>query len=94
MKYEKFIKEINDRSKMKQINFYIKNYPHYKDCSIVKWKIDGMITCILTKDLSEDVSFYGEFEENCKLFNFGSKGKYTLKDIWNSIVITKIVYFE
>ncbi len=103
MTYEEFIKGINNRTRIKQINFYIKNYHHYKNCSIgryidnvktVQKKINGRITCILTEDHSEDVSFYGDFSENYKLFDLGSKGKYTLKDIWNNIVITKIEFFK
>ena len=101
MTYEEFIKEINDEKKIKQIDFYVDGYAHYKNCSIGRYtdkmlgkEFDCRITCILTKDQSEKVSFYEKFKENYKLFDFGRKGKFTLKDIWDKVIITNIVYFE
>ena len=32
--------------------------------------------------------------EDYKLFHFGSKGRFTLKEVWDKVVITKIEYFE
>ena len=40
------------------------------------------------------VKLFDTFKEDYKLFNFGRKGKFTLKDIWDKVVITNIVYFE
>ena len=101
MSYEEFIKNINDEKKIKQIDFYIDGYSHYKNCSIGRYKekifgneFNFRITCILTKDHSEDVSFFEKIKEDYKLFDFGKKGKFTLKDIWDKVVITNIVYFE
>ena len=105
LKYEDFIKGINrDTGNIKQINFYIEGYPHYHDCSIGRYikkvrvherivTLTGRITCILTKDHSEDVSFYRAFKEDRKIFDFGRKGRYTLKDVWDKVVITNISYF-
>ncbi|MBR2340070.1 MAG: hypothetical protein IKA74_04480 [Clostridia bacterium] len=100
MNYDEFIKGINDEQKIKQIDFYIDGYAHYKNCSIGRYKekifgneFNFRITCILTKDHSEYVSFYETFKEDYKLFNFGKKGKFTLKDVWDKVVITKIEYF-
>ena len=101
MSYEDFIKNINDENGIKQIDFYVDGYAHYKDCSIGRYKekifgneFNFRITCILTQDHSEDVSFFDTFKEAYKLFNFGRKGKFTLKNIWDKVVITNIVYFE
>jgi len=99
MRYEEFIKGINDEKKIKQIDFYIDGYAHYKNCSIGRYtdiffgkEFDDRITCILTKDHSEKVSFFEKFKEDYKLFDFGRKGKLTLKDVWDKVVITKIEY--
>ncbi len=34
MTYDEFINGINDSNKIKQINFYINGYNHYRNCSI------------------------------------------------------------
>ncbi len=105
MTYDEFIKGINDPNEIKQIDFYVEGYTHFNKCSIgryidkvrvrgIKKTVAWRITCILTKDHTEDVSFFKTFEEDYKLFNFGSKGKYTLKDVWDKIVITNIEYFK
>ncbi len=102
MTYEEFIIGINDSKKIKQIDFYIEGYRHYNNCSIGRYieKVKGIskvvdyrITCILTNDHSEDVSFFKVFKEDYKLFSFGSKGRFTLKDVWNKVVITNVEYF-
>lgn len=63
MTYEEFIDGINNKE-IKQVDFYINRYAHYNKCSIGRYieKISGVskivdyrITCILTKDHSEDV---------------------------------------
>ena len=66
MTYDEFIEGINNPDKIKQIDFYIEGYNHYRNCSIGRYKekigypvnkiVDFRITCILTKDHSEDVS--------------------------------------
>lgn len=102
MDYTEFIEQINDRNGIKQIEFYIRDYPHYHSCSIGRYidticrgkTLNGRITCILTKD-SEIISFYDKFDEDCKIFNFkGKGGKKTLKDVWDRIVITGIIYWD
>ena len=104
-KYKDFIKGINNRNGIKQIDFYVDGYPHYNSCSIgryidkMKYKdrvavVDFRIQCILTKDHKEDVAFLDTFREDYKLFNFQKKGKFTLKDIWDRIVVTKVTYFQ
>lgn len=102
MTYDEFIEGINDPDKIKQIDFYIEGYNHYRKCSIGRYieKIRGInkivdfrITCVSTQDHSEDVSFAFKLKEDYKLFNFGSKGKFSLKEVWNKVVITNIEYF-
>ena len=105
LEYKDFIEGINNPKGIKQIDFYVDGYPHYHSCSIgryiekIKFKgktavVDYRITCILTKDHSEDVHFFSTFKEDFKLFNFGKKGRFALKDIWEKIVITNIERFE
>ncbi|MCM1043147.1 MAG: hypothetical protein NC350_02925 [Corallococcus sp.] len=99
MEYKEFIDGINNRNGIKQIDFYVKDYPHYRSCSIGRYidvlggvEFDGRITCTLTKD-SERISFWDKFDENCKIFDFkGKGGKKTLKECWSKIVITDIIY--
>lgn len=103
MTYEEFIEGINDPKKIKQVNFYIEGYNHYRNCSIGRYiekigypvnkTVDYRITCILTKDHSEDVNFLFRFHENYKLFHFGSKGRFTLKEVWDKVVITNVEFF-
>ena len=104
MTYDEFLEGINNSDKIKQIDFYIKRYNYYRNCSIGRYKekkgytvnkiVDFRITCILPKDHSEDVSFQFKFKEDYKLFRFGSKGRFTLKEVWDKVVVTKIEYFE
>lgn len=98
MYYKEFIDGINDK-RIKQIDFYIDGYNHYKNCSVGRYgdvfndnQFDFRIMCILTKDRSECVSFIDEFNENYKLFDFGRKGKFTLKEVWDKVVVTNIQY--
>ena len=102
--YEDFIKGINNRSGIKQIDFYIEGYSHYHSCSIGRYidkvkvysdirVLNGRITCILANDHSEDVYFYGTFDEKRKLFNLGKQGTFTLKQVWDRVVITNVTYF-
>ena len=37
MTYEEFIEGINDPKKIKQVNFYIEGYNHYRNCSIGRY---------------------------------------------------------
>ena len=104
MTYDEFIEGINNPNKIKQVNFYIEGYNHYRNCSIGRYRekigypvnktVDYRITCILTKDHSDDVSFPFKFKEDYKIFDFASKGKFTLKEVWDKVVITKVEYFE
>ena len=95
--YEEIIEEINNGI-IKQINFCVDNYAHYKNCMILRTEDkfpNGrsifLIDVILTKD-SEKYSFLESFEENTKLFHMGRKGRFTLKQLWPHITIKEIVY--
>jgi hypothetical protein len=44
----------------------------------------------LSDQKAEKVSFLNEFKEDYKLFNFGKKGKYTLKQVWEYIDIIEL----
>ncbi len=100
MTYKDFIDGINC-GWIKQIDFYLEGYGHYRNCSIGRYRekiygrdVDYRITCVLTKNHHEDVSFFDKFDEKYKLFNIKSKGKFTLKEVWSRIVITKVEYFS
>ena len=98
MEYDRFITSINS-GVIKKVVFAISDYSHYNNCSIVS-KIESpnvnfsfrSITVKLTNDDTETVSFYEKFNEMSKLFNFGRKGKFTLKQVWNRIIIKSIEY--
>lgn len=91
--YKDIIKKLNDAEILK-LHFYIEDYPHYSNCKIY-W-IYEPVTCLqveLTNDNYEQIRFW-KFKEDFKLFNFGKKGKFTLKQIWNKVHITKIEYAQ
>lgn len=91
--YNEIIAGLNSSSIIR-ICFFIKDYSHYSDCKI--YHIYEPVSCLqveLTKDSSEHIRFW-KFEEDFKLFNFGRKGKFTLKQIWDKVQITEIVYSE
>ncbi len=98
MEYDDFIKSINSGN-ITQFSFSIDGYNHYRDCRISRIKdkifngkiIEG-IKVILTKDESEKVSFLWKFNESFKLFRLGKEGTFTLKQIWNRVIIKSIEY--
>lgn len=100
MTYNEFINELNIGN-IKQIKFFVKNYNHCKDCSIKKYSdiiifrgkqiAVPTIECKLTSDNSEIHNFIDKFDEGRKLFKI--KGiTYTLKQLWDKIEITDIIY--
>ena len=95
--YENVIDSLN-RGEIKQICFSVNNYAHYKNCMIARvediignGKTVTRIEVVLTRDSSEKVSFSETFEECYKLFDLGRKGRFTLKQLWPKITISKIV---
>lgn len=98
MLYRNFIDQINTY-KIKEVHFSINGFSHYKECKIFhhvdiirNGKEISLIVCQLTTDEYEKVSFLGEFDETYKLFDFGRKGKFTLKQIWDNVIINEIEY--
>lgn len=99
MLYETFINKLNSH-KIFGVNFNIKGFAHYNQCRIFH-QVDIMnnkeivlIVCQLTEDDYEKVSFLNKFDEKYKLFDFGRKGRFTLKQVWNKVCITEVVYAE
>ena len=96
MEYCEFIEKINS-GEIKKMHFSVLNYPHYRNC-VIEYEIDRpkenvkieIITVTLTADKSEQASFYKTFKEDCKLFDFKRKGKFTLKQIWKHITINSV----
>ena len=48
----------------------------------------------LTNDNSEISIYYQKFHGDEKLFKIKGKGVFSLKQIWNKVIITKINYFK
>ena len=103
MEYKLFIEHLNGY-KIKEVDFSVTNYGHYKNCKIIVSQVadirpskNGQLTYLfsfyLTLDNSEFCSFYVKFNEDEKIFYIKGKGKQTLKDLWKNIEITNIVYF-
>ena len=95
--YNEIIKNINNHL-VSEIDFKVKNYSHYNFCKIIVKKdllpnknIIFLIDVFLTKDESEHICFFNEFNEVYKLFRMGRKGNFTLKQIWKDIEILKII---
>ena len=98
--YEEIINNLNE-GKIESIIFSIKEYAHYKK-SIIKRCVDCVyndkhivrIEVKLVEDDSETVSFYKYFKEDYKLFKFGRKGTFTLKQVWNNVQVIQINYYD
>ena len=95
--YRQLIEDLNN-STIIEVFFEVIGYSHYKHCRILR-KYDtlrngntiSLIRIELTNDNSELVSFMDEFNESYKLFRMGSKGAFTLQEIWPRIKIKKII---
>lgn len=100
MLYEMFLEKFNSYE-IKSVKFKVEGYAHYNNCCLFH-QIDTInlnkkihiIVCKLTNDEYEKVSFLNKFNEEFKLFDFGRKGKFTLKQIWDKVCITEIKYSE
>ena len=55
---------------------------------------NGMPIIKLTNDSSEIVDFSKKFNEKFKLFDFGRNRRFTLKLVWDKIVISNIEFAE
>ncbi len=89
--YKDIIQKLNAFEIIK-LCFYVDGYAHYRNCTFKK--VEEPILCIqieLTNDNFEKIRFR-KFIEDFKLFNFGRKGNFTLKQIWDKVRITEIVY--
>ena len=97
LSYKDFIFKIT-KKELFVLKFSVPGYSHYNFCTIetvfdtIPNNSDRLyrITCTLTKDKTEKVSFLNDFKEEYKLFNLGRKGTYTLKTIWDHIEILEI----
>ncbi len=102
LSYESFLESINS-SKTLEMRFSVKNYAHYRNCSIRKFidevQINGkkieltVIKIKLTADGVEDVAFFNDFDKNSekyKLFSMGKRGSFTLKQMWDQLEIEEL----
>jgi len=98
--YSEFITGINNGS-IELIRFSVEGYSHYNNC-IIKRIVDKLsngneaviIRVDLVTDLTESISFYRKFKEELKMFNFGRKGKLTLKEVWEKMIIIELNYHK
>lgn len=104
---EDFLIGINDRKSgkgIKQIDFYVRDYPHYSNCSIGRYiskftfrgkttLLNYRLTCILTKDHAEDYHC-GYLDGKEKIFHFGHSDSRSLSQVWPDMVVTKIAYWD
>ena len=98
--YRDIIDGLNDGT-ISKISFLIKNYSHYQQCTIFR-VIDTLpskknivrVVVNPTVDNSEMISFYKTFKEDYKMFDLGTMGKFTLKQLWDDIEILNIEYIS
>ena len=96
MEYKDFINLIkSDRFSYALLE--VSGYAHYKHCEIRKitpsWLREGhyLITVTPSSNPSEEVTFVDTYKDSFKLFYLGrTKGKFTLKQIWDRIIIHEI----
>ncbi len=97
--YQEVIDGINQGT-IKRFCFAVDGYAHYKNCSIESYDetVRGAVREVtyhtirvtLTADGKEDVSFLNNFKEDYKLFRMGKQGTFTLKQLWDKIVVISI----
>ena len=94
--YKKIVEDLNNGI-INKIQFSIEGYSHYNNCTISRHVEKGFsnkniirIEVQLTKDSLEKISFYESFKEDYKLFKFGRKGSFTLKQLWKRVRIIEI----
>ena len=97
MEYKEFIDGINNGT-IQKVRFSVKGYAHYRNC-IMETKISSspsgayvgkIIWFILTPDGAEKKGFLNDIDEKAKMFYIKSKGSFTLKQMWDYIVINSI----
>ena len=97
MEYQEFIDGINNGT-IQKVRFSVKGYAHYKNC-IMETKISRnlsgahvgkIIWFTLTLDGSEKKGFLNDIDEKAQMFYIKNKGSFTLKQMWNHIVINSI----
>lgn len=98
--YKDIIDGLNDGT-ISKISFSVRNYSHYKYCTIVRiidtlpsTKTIVRIVVNPTPDNSEMISFYKTFKEDYKMLNLGTRGKFTLKQLWDEIEVLNIEYIS
>ncbi len=93
--YEDFISAL-ERGFFKKVYFSVKGYGHYKNCSVTCettpvseiTKVGKIIIFSLAK--GEECTFFGDFNEDEKLFHIKGKGSFTLKEMWKNIEINEV----
>ena len=97
MEYQEFIDGINNGT-IQKVRFSVKGYAHYRNC-IMETKISRnpsgvyvgkIIWFTLTPDGAEKKGFLNDIDEKAKMFYIKNKGSFTLKQMWNHIVINSI----
>lgn len=95
--YQEIVDGLNDGS-IKKVCFAVENYGHYSDCVAEGFPADcrqnAEVVFRLTPDGNETCVFCRRVNPDEKIFVFKGKGKYSLRQIWNKIVVKSVVYFE
>lgn len=105
LSYQQFIDELN-RGKIIKVVFKVKNYAHYKNCSIESEVFtfntgESVINFhvklaksyeVQCGHIYENFLFFGKFDENRKLFKMGRRGTFNLKQMWDKIEFISIEY--
>ena len=104
--YQQFIDGINS-GKIIKAEFQVKNYAHYKCCSIERITDvlkNGNSIVIIDVKLAKSYyigenghifghfGFLNKFDEKRKLFKMGRNGTFTLKQMWDRIEFISIDY--
>ena len=85
-----------EKGTISRLNFSVKGYGHYKNCSVTCesvpvseiTKYGKIITFTLAR--GEECTYFGDFNEEEKLFKIKGKGAFTLKEMWKNIEIKGI----
>ena len=98
--YEDIINGLNN-NQIENVYFSIDGYSHYNNClikrcsnALIHNKYVFKVEMSLTNDNSEISIYYQKFHGDEKLFKIKGKGVFSLKQIWNKVIITKINYFK
>ena len=95
LSYDDLIRMLDECS-ISRLSFSVKGYGHYKNCSLTCVSVPAseitkhgkIITFTLAR--GEECTYFGNFNQEEKLFKIKGKGAFTLKEMWKNIEIKSI----